>query len=66
MYSEFSGHCILKAESRVGVPTKKKEKYAHREDAILQALEIEKLQLYEKNNLVLKESTWMKRNMPLW
>jgi len=62
----FSGHCILKAESCAGVPTKKKEKYARHEDAILHALEIEKLQLYEKNNLVLKESTWMKRNMPLW
>lgn len=62
----FSGHCILKAESCAGVPTKKKEKYARHEDAILHALEIEKLQLDEKNSLVLKESTWMKRNMPLW
>ncbi|XP_031502312.1 uncharacterized protein At1g51745-like isoform X1 [Nymphaea colorata] len=37
--------CIRKAESSQGLPPKKREKYARREDAILHALELEKLQL---------------------
>ncbi|CAN6486954.1 unnamed protein product [Victoria cruziana] len=36
--------CIRKAESSQGLPPKKREKYARREDAILHALELEKLQ----------------------
>ncbi|GLJ12390.1 hypothetical protein SUGI_0189980 [Cryptomeria japonica] len=36
--------CIIKAESCAGAPTKKREKYARREDAILHALELEKQQ----------------------
>ncbi|KAG6523210.1 uncharacterized protein At1g51745-like [Zingiber officinale] len=40
---EFDG-CIEKAESSLGVPVKKREKYARREDAILHALELERKQ----------------------
>ncbi|XP_010278764.1 PREDICTED: uncharacterized protein At1g51745 [Nelumbo nucifera] len=39
--------CIERAESAQGIPIKKREKYARREDAILHALELEK-QLLEK------------------
>ncbi|KAK9272296.1 hypothetical protein L1049_002667 [Liquidambar formosana] len=39
--------CIERAESSQGMPVKKREKYARREDAILHALELEK-QLLEK------------------
>lgn len=39
--------CIEKAEASQGMPIKKREKYARREDAILHALELEK-QLLEK------------------
>ncbi|KAJ9185563.1 hypothetical protein P3X46_005182 [Hevea brasiliensis] len=39
--------CIERAESAQGMPTKKREKYARREDAILHALELEK-QLLKK------------------
>lgn len=34
--------CIERAESAQGMPLKKREKYARREDAILHALELEK------------------------
>ncbi|KAJ4952369.1 hypothetical protein NE237_029201 [Protea cynaroides] len=37
--------CIERAESSQGIPIKKREKYARREDAILHALELEKEQL---------------------
>ncbi|KAJ4746378.1 Tudor/PWWP/MBT superfamily protein [Rhynchospora pubera] len=37
--------CIERAEAAQGVPIKKREKYARREDAILHALELEKKQL---------------------
>ncbi|XP_074555609.1 uncharacterized protein LOC141811480 isoform X2 [Curcuma longa] len=40
---EFDG-CIEKAEASLGVPVKKREKYARREDAILHALELERKQ----------------------
>ncbi|XP_006854154.2 uncharacterized protein At1g51745 [Amborella trichopoda] len=40
--------CIGRAESSQGMPAKKREKYARREDAILHALELEK-QLLERN-----------------
>ncbi|KAK9144173.1 hypothetical protein Sjap_004076 [Stephania japonica] len=40
--------CITKAESSQGNPIKKREKYARREDAILHALELERLQLEKK------------------
>lgn len=43
---EFDG-CIDRAEAAVGVPPKKREKYARREDAIIHALELEK-QFLEK------------------
>ncbi|KAG6502627.1 hypothetical protein ZIOFF_034913 [Zingiber officinale] len=36
--------CIEKAEASLGVPIKKREKYARREDAILHALELERKQ----------------------
>lgn len=39
--------CIDKAESSLGMPPKKREKYARREDAIIHALELEK-QFLEK------------------
>ncbi|XAR52097.1 hypothetical protein NMG60_11019998 [Bertholletia excelsa] len=41
--------CIERAESSLGMPPKKREKYARREDAILHALELEK-QLLEKKS----------------
>lgn len=40
--------CIQRAESSQGMPIKKREKYARREDAILHALELEKQFLEEK------------------
>ncbi|XP_065011717.1 uncharacterized protein At1g51745-like isoform X1 [Musa acuminata AAA Group] len=40
--------CIEKAEASLGVPIKKREKYARREDAILHALELERKQLEMK------------------
>ncbi|KAG9454374.1 hypothetical protein H6P81_007278 [Aristolochia fimbriata] len=40
--------CIERAESSQGVPIKKREKYARREDAILHALELERQQLEKK------------------
>ncbi|KAM0000580.1 putative PWWP domain containing protein PWWP2 [Helianthus debilis subsp. tardiflorus] len=53
--------CIERAEASQGMPPKKREKYARREDAILHALELEK-QLMEKkygnnNNLLMLNST---------
>ncbi|CAI0552114.1 unnamed protein product [Linum tenue] len=43
--------CIEKAESSHGVPIKKREKYARREDAILHALELEKELLKKQGKL---------------
>ncbi|XP_031483191.1 uncharacterized protein At1g51745-like [Nymphaea colorata] len=40
--------CIRKAEAALGMPPRKREKYARREDAILHALELEKQQLEQK------------------
>ncbi|KAJ0989888.1 hypothetical protein J5N97_008244 [Dioscorea zingiberensis] len=40
--------CIERAEASQGIPIKKREKYARREDAILHALELEKQQLEMK------------------
>ncbi|KAF8380774.1 hypothetical protein HHK36_028268 [Tetracentron sinense] len=40
--------CIERAESSQGIPIKKREKYARREDAILHALELEKQQVDRK------------------
>ncbi|KAF8412877.1 hypothetical protein HHK36_000849 [Tetracentron sinense] len=40
--------CIERAESSQGIPIKKREKYARREDAILHALELEKQQREKK------------------
>ncbi|KAL6008266.1 hypothetical protein ACLOJK_033772 [Asimina triloba] len=40
--------CIERAESSQGVPIKKREKYARREDAILHALELEKQHLEKR------------------
>ncbi|XP_052209731.1 uncharacterized protein At1g51745 isoform X2 [Diospyros lotus] len=40
--------CIERAESSQGLPPKKREKYARREDAILHALELEKQMLEKK------------------
>ncbi|KAG7973886.1 hypothetical protein I3843_06G019000 [Carya illinoinensis] len=42
--------CIEKAESSQGMPIKKREKYARREDAILHALELEKQLLVKQGN----------------
>ncbi|GFY83935.1 Tudor/PWWP/MBT superfamily protein [Actinidia rufa] len=41
--------CIERAETSLGMPPKKREKYARREDAILHALELEKKLLEEQN-----------------
>ncbi|XP_041012897.1 uncharacterized protein LOC121256246 [Juglans microcarpa x Juglans regia] len=43
--------CIEKAESSQGMPIKKREKYARREDAILHALELEKQILGKQGKL---------------
>ncbi|CAI9772065.1 unnamed protein product [Fraxinus pennsylvanica] len=43
--------CIERAEASQGMPPKKREKYARREDAILHALELER-QLFEKSGKV--------------
>ncbi|EEF42331.1 uncharacterized protein At1g51745 [Ricinus communis] len=43
--------CIERAESAQGMPIKKREKYARREDAILHALELEKELLRKQGNL---------------
>ncbi|KAH1032832.1 hypothetical protein J1N35_045006 [Gossypium stocksii] len=43
--------CIERAESSLGVPPKKREKYARREDAILHALELEKELLRKQGKL---------------
>ncbi|KAB2598885.1 hypothetical protein D8674_001805 [Pyrus ussuriensis x Pyrus communis] len=43
--------CIEKAESAQGMPIKKREKYARREDAILHALELEKQLLKKEGKL---------------
>ncbi|ONI25860.1 hypothetical protein PRUPE_2G324000 [Prunus persica] len=43
--------CIEKAESSQGMPVKKREKYARREDAILHALELEKQLLRKQGKL---------------
>ncbi|XP_059304385.1 uncharacterized protein At1g51745-like [Lycium ferocissimum] len=40
--------CIKRAEASQGMPPKKREKYARREDAILHALELERLLLEKK------------------
>ncbi|KAL6127446.1 hypothetical protein ACLB2K_070811 [Fragaria x ananassa] len=45
--------CIHKAESAQGMPPKKREKYARREDAILHALELERELLRKEGNLAL-------------
>ncbi|GMI78899.1 PWWP-DOMAIN INTERACTOR OF POLYCOMBS1, PRO-TRP-PRO-TRP protein 1 [Hibiscus trionum] len=42
--------CIERAESSQGMPPKKREKYARREDAILHALELEKELLKKQGN----------------
>ncbi|KAK9120449.1 hypothetical protein Syun_018066 [Stephania yunnanensis] len=56
--------CITKAESSQGIPIKKREKYARREDAILHALELEKLQV-EKKHQKLGISNSASRKMPI-
>ncbi|XP_010918108.1 uncharacterized protein At1g51745 [Elaeis guineensis] len=61
--------CIERAEAAQGVPIKKREKYARREDAILHALELEKKQLEMKqqksgvssNSIANKPSGTMKK-----
>lgn len=47
---EFDG-CIERAESSQGMPLKKREKYARREDAILHALELERQMLKKQEKL---------------
>ncbi|GAU51631.1 hypothetical protein TSUD_414550 [Trifolium subterraneum] len=47
---EFDG-CIERAESAQGMPLKKREKYARREDAILHALELERQMLKKQDKL---------------
>ncbi|OIV94962.1 hypothetical protein TanjilG_22159 [Lupinus angustifolius] len=47
---EFDG-CIERVESTQGIPLKKREKYARREDAILHALELERQMLKKQEKL---------------
>ena len=47
---EFDG-CIERAESAQGMPLKKREKYARREDAILHALELERQMLKKQEKI---------------
>ncbi|KAG4993016.1 hypothetical protein AAZX31_11G012100 [Glycine max] len=51
---EFDG-CIERAESAQGMPLKKREKYARREDAILHALELEKQMLKKQEKIGLEQ-----------
>lgn len=53
--------CIERAESSQGMPVKKREKYARREDAILHALELERKQM---NLGIASESTASKLSDP--
>lgn len=53
---EFDG-CIERAESAQGMPLKKREKYARREDAILHALELER-QMLKKQEKIGVASCW--------
>ena len=48
--------CIERAESSQGMPIKKREKYARREDAILHALELEKQQSRKQGKLAIVAS----------
>ncbi|KAJ7949833.1 Tudor/PWWP/MBT superfamily protein [Quillaja saponaria] len=48
--------CIERAESSLGMPTKKREKYARREDAILHALELERQILNQQGKLVISSN----------
>ncbi|XP_024535029.1 uncharacterized protein At1g51745-like isoform X1 [Selaginella moellendorffii] len=52
--------CIEKAKAVAGLPTKKREKYARREDAILHALELERQQLECSSGFV-ESSAYRKR-----
>ena len=56
--------CIERAESSQGVPIKKREKYARREDAILHALELEREQL-EKKQQKLGSASCVSSKLPL-
>ncbi|CAJ1926715.1 unnamed protein product [Sphenostylis stenocarpa] len=51
---EFDG-CIERAESAQGMPLKKREKYARREDAILHALELERQMLKKQEKIGLEQ-----------
>ncbi|XP_008785043.2 uncharacterized protein At1g51745 [Phoenix dactylifera] len=56
--------CIERAEAAQGIPIKKREKYARREDAILHALELEKKQQKSgaaSNSMANKPSAIMKK-----
>ncbi|KAJ8451364.1 hypothetical protein Cgig2_017755 [Carnegiea gigantea] len=55
--------CIERAEASLGLPTKRREKYARREDAILHALELEK-QFLQKKHEQLAISNFMKKKSP--
>lgn len=55
--------CIERAESSQGMPIKKREKYARREDAILHALELEKEMLKKQGKFDI-ESKFVGGNSP--
>ncbi|KAI3411299.1 PWWP domain-containing protein [Psidium guajava] len=55
--------CIERAESSQGMPMKKREKYARREDAILHALELEKEMLKKQGKFEI-ESKFVGGNSP--
>lgn len=54
--------CIHKAESAQGMPPKKREKYARREDAILHALELERELLRKEGNLAMSAEVMNRQN----
>ncbi|KAF8008827.1 hypothetical protein BT93_K2469 [Corymbia citriodora subsp. variegata] len=56
--------CIERAESSQGMPMKKREKYARREDAILHALELEKEMLKKQGKFEI-ESKFVGGNSPI-
>ncbi|XP_058103903.1 uncharacterized protein At1g51745-like isoform X2 [Magnolia sinica] len=56
--------CIKKAESSQGMPIKKREKYARREDAILHALELEKQQHEKEQQKLGIASNYISNKIP--
>ncbi|KAL6541437.1 hypothetical protein OROGR_010923 [Orobanche gracilis] len=58
------GDCIERAEATQGMPPKKREKYARREDAIMHALELERQLLEKKYGKLENSSNGRSRTSP--